>query len=81
MPLVHVKVIEGVFSANQKRQIVEGVTEVLVSVQDEGVRDQTWVIVDEVGRGHWAIGGRVLAADDIRDNGGRAGRLTKGEHR
>jgi phenylpyruvate tautomerase PptA (4-oxalocrotonate tautomerase family) len=46
--LVRITVDEGVFSANQKRQIVEGVTEVLVAVGDETIRETTCVIVDEV---------------------------------
>ena len=60
MPLVRITVIEGVFTANQKRQIVEGVTEVLVAVHDEDVRAATWVIVDEVAAGDWSVGGHVL---------------------
>ena len=66
MPLVRITVIEGAFSANQKRQIVEGVTEVLVAVHDEGVRAATWVIVDEVAEGDWGVAGHVLTAGDLR---------------
>jgi 4-oxalocrotonate tautomerase len=66
MPLVRITVIEGEFSANQKRQIVEGVTEVLVAVHDESVRGTTWVIVDEVARGDWSVGGHLLGADEAR---------------
>jgi 4-oxalocrotonate tautomerase len=66
MPLVRITVIEGAFSANQKRQIVEGVTEVLVAVHNESVRATTWVIVDEVADGDWGVAGHVLTADDLR---------------
>jgi 4-oxalocrotonate tautomerase len=66
MPLVRITVIEGEFSSNQKRQIVEGVTEVLVAVHDQSVRATTWVIVDEVAPGDWTVGGRVLGADEAR---------------
>jgi 4-oxalocrotonate tautomerase len=66
MPLVRITVIEGVYSANQKRQIVEGVTEVIVAVHDESVRAATWVIVDEVAGGNWGVGGHVLGTDERR---------------
>ena len=66
MPLVQVKVLEGVFSASQKRQIVEGVTEALVAVEGEGMRRVTWVIVDEIRSGDWGVGGRVLSTADVR---------------
>jgi 4-oxalocrotonate tautomerase len=66
MPLVQVKVLEGVFSASQKRQIVEGVTEALVAVEGEGMRRVTWVIVDEVRSGDWGVGGRALTTEDVK---------------
>ena len=66
MPLVHVTVIEGVFSATQKRQIVEGVTEALVAVEGEAMRGITWVIVDEVASGGLGVGGRVLTAESMQ---------------
>jgi 4-oxalocrotonate tautomerase len=64
MPLVRITIIEGEFSANQKRQIVEGVTEVLVAVHGESVRATTWVIVDEVAGGDWIVAGHALSADE-----------------
>jgi 4-oxalocrotonate tautomerase len=65
MRLVQVKVIEGVLSADQKRQIVEGVTEVLVAVEGESRRGTTWVIVDEVAIGNWGVGGRALTNEQF----------------
>jgi 4-oxalocrotonate tautomerase len=66
MPLVQVTVLEGVFSQDQKRQIVEGVTEAMVAVEGEGMRGVTWVLVDELRSGQWGIRGRVLTANDIK---------------
>jgi 4-oxalocrotonate tautomerase len=59
MPLTIVKVIEGVFSKEQKAQIIQKVTEAEIEVWGEGMRDVTWVIVEEVKPGDWAIGGKV----------------------
>ena len=66
MPFVNVKVIEGVFDADAKRQIVEGVTEAMVAVEGENMRGVTWVVVEEVRSGDWAIGGRALTTGDVR---------------
>ena len=66
MPLVEVKVIEGVFSQDQKRQIVEGVTEAMVAVEGEALRGVTWVLVEEIRSGQWGIGGRSLTTDDVK---------------
>ena len=66
MPLVEVKVIEGVFSRDKKRQIVEGVTEAMVAIEGEGLRGVTWVLVDEIPSGEWGIGGHPITTEDVQ---------------
>ena len=66
MPLVNVKVIEGVFDENQKRAMVEKLTEAMVAVEGENLRPVTWVVIEEVRGGDWAIGGKQLAARDVK---------------
>jgi 4-oxalocrotonate tautomerase len=66
MPLVNVKVIEGVFDGDQKRQIVEGLTEAMVAIEGEAMRGVTWVVVEEVKSGDWGIGGSPLTTEDVR---------------
>ena len=63
MPLVQVKVVEGVFTGPQKRQIVEGLAETMVSIGGESIRQVTWVLVEEVKSGTWGIGGDLLTTD------------------
>ena len=58
MPLLNVKVIENVFTDEQKKQMVERLTDAMVSIEGENMRGVTWVIVEEVRSGHWGIGGR-----------------------
>ena len=65
MPFVNVKVIEGVFSASQKQDMVRQLTETMVEIEGENMRPVTWVVVDEVAGGNWAIGGKPLAAADV----------------
>lgn len=58
MPVTTVKVIEGVFSKEQKSQLIDKITEAMIEVEGEGMRDLTWVIIEEVKPGDWAIGGK-----------------------
>jgi 4-oxalocrotonate tautomerase len=64
MPLVNVKVIEGVSDENQKRAMVEKLTDAMVAVEGENMRAVTWVVIEEVRGGDWAIGGKRLTARD-----------------
>ena len=66
MPLVQVKLIEGVFSEAQKRQMIEALTETMVAIEGEALRGVTWVVVEEVKSGDWGIGGKALTAGDVK---------------
>ena len=65
MPLVTIDVIKDVFTAQQKGQILDRVTEAMVSVEGEAMRGVTWVRIQEVEQGDWAIGGQRLNAADV----------------
>jgi 4-oxalocrotonate tautomerase len=67
MPLVTVKLIEGVFSSEQKRQIIESLTEALVAIEGEPVRALTTVILEEVKSGDWGVGGRAVTTDMVKE--------------
>jgi 4-oxalocrotonate tautomerase len=66
MPLINVKVIEGVFSASQRREIVQKLTDAMVSIEGENMRGVTWCVLEEVHSGDWAIGGHALTTQDVR---------------
>jgi 4-oxalocrotonate tautomerase len=66
VPLIQVKVIEGVFTGPQKREIVERLSEAMIEVAGESMRRITWCTVEEVAGGEWSIGGQSLTAGDIR---------------
>jgi 4-oxalocrotonate tautomerase len=51
MPLINVKLIEGVFTPEQKTQIAERLTDAMVSVEGENMRGVTWCVIDEVKSG------------------------------
>jgi 4-oxalocrotonate tautomerase len=66
MPLINVRLIEGVFSPEQKKQMQEKLTDAMVSIEGESMRPVTMVIVDEVPSGQWAIGGKPLTTEDVK---------------
>lgn len=66
MPLINIKVIEGVFSPEQKAQIVRKLTDAMVEVEGEAMRPVTWAVIEEVRSGDWAIGGKALSTADVK---------------
>ena len=66
MPFLNVKVIEGVFSADQKQEMVRRLTDTMVEIEGENMRPVTWVVVEEVRSGDWGIGGNPLRTADVQ---------------
>lgn len=66
MPLIDIQLIKGVFTPDQKKTMIEKVTDAMVSVEGEAMRPVTWVRVQEIESGEWAIGGTPLTAGDVR---------------
>ena len=66
MPLVNIKLIEGVFNDAQKKEMIGKVTDAMVSIEGENMRGVTWVVIDEVKSGEWAIGGNALTTDAVK---------------
>jgi len=65
MPVVFVKMFEG-RTMDQKRQIVKGITKVIldtIKVDKTAVR----VIIEEYSRDHWAIAGEFVADKEKRE--------------
>jgi len=67
MPLINVKVIEGVFSTEQKTQIIRNLTNAMVEIEGEAMRSVTWTVVEEVKSGNWGIAGKPLTTADVRE--------------
>lgn len=66
MPFVNVKLIEGVFSADQKRDMIAKLTDTMVAIEGENMRPVTWVVIEEVTSGEWGIGGQALSTADVK---------------
>ena len=66
MPLINVKIIEGVFDDAQKQKIVTDLTDAMVAIEGESMRQVTWVVIDEVKSGNWALGGKPLTTKEVK---------------
>jgi len=66
MPLLTVKLIEGVFSDSQKQEMIKEVTDAMVRIEGENMRQVTTVVIEEVKSGSWAIGGQSLTTDAVK---------------
>ena len=66
MPLINVKIIEGVFDTEQKHRMIEDLTDTMVAIEGENMRSVTWVVVEEVKSGDWGIGGTCFQTADVK---------------
>lgn len=60
MALVTIEIVKDVFTAEQKEEMIKRVTDAMLSVEGESMREVTWVKLNEVD--HWAVGGRLLTS-------------------
>lgn len=67
MPFLNVKLVKGVFSADEKKEMISKLTDTMVSIEGEAMRPVTWVAIEEVDSGDWGIGGNCLTTQDVKD--------------
>ncbi len=67
MPLIQIKGISGVLDSEKKKEMIEKVTNAVVSVEGEGLRPVTWVILEEVPSGNWAVGGKPVTTEAVKN--------------
>jgi len=60
MPYVNIKITDEQVTSEQKKQLIQGVTQLLVDVLNKNPAT-TVVVIDEVNTDNWGIGGEVVA--------------------
>jgi 4-oxalocrotonate tautomerase len=78
MPLINFKAIEGVLAPEQKRELIEKLTDATASVYGEGIRQVTWVVIEDVNSGEWGIAGKPATTNDIKELLQAGQKATKG---
>lgn len=66
MPLVAIKVFKDELSDSQAKELIYKVTEAVVPFVGEKLRDNTWVLIEEIASGSWGIGGKAFGLKDVR---------------
>jgi 4-oxalocrotonate tautomerase len=63
MPYINIKVTDERVTADQKKQLIQGATQLIVDVLDKNPAT-TFVVIDEVNTDNWGIGYDVVS--DLR---------------
>ena len=66
MPLVQIKGISEFLTLDKKQELIKKVTDAIVSVEGEGLRPVTWVILEDVKSGEWGVGGNPVTTQDLK---------------
>lgn len=67
MPLAqYLKGLSGLLSVKQKGELIRKITDAIVSVEGEGLRPVTWVIIEEVPSGNRGVGGASVTTDALK---------------
>ena len=66
MPLLNVKMIEGVFTPTQKQEMIRKLTDTMVSIEGENLRPYTLVVLEETKSGDWGVGGTSLTNSEVK---------------
>ncbi len=66
MPFIDIKVIQGVFTPEEKRELVERVSETVIEVEGEALRPYTTSAITETPSGEWAVGGQLFTSDEVK---------------
>ena len=56
--LVTIWVLRDEYGPEQKAALIRNVTDAVADAVGEDVRDSTWVVIEEIQRGDWGVGGR-----------------------
>lgn len=59
MPIAQVYVPEGTLTPDQRREIVKGIHDVIISVEKLPPTGQTYVLINEVPCDHWGNAGTI----------------------
>jgi 4-oxalocrotonate tautomerase len=66
MPLINVKVMENVLSADQKQEVASRFTDAFAEVVGEPCRPLTWVVIEDMTSGQLVVGGDAITTQTIQ---------------
>jgi 4-oxalocrotonate tautomerase len=51
--------------------MIRKLTDAMLSIEGEKMREVTWVVIEEVKSGDWGVGGRPIATSNVKAIAGR----------
>lgn len=66
MPVITIKMFEGELTSSQAADLIRDVTEAVIPYVSEKLRENTWVLIEEIKSGSWGIGGKAFGLSDVR---------------
>ncbi|MFP3901195.1 MAG: tautomerase family protein [Acidimicrobiia bacterium] len=66
MPFVDIRVVKDAFTHDEKQEMVARVSDAMIGIEGEGLRQSTHVVITETPDGEWAIGGKPMTADSVK---------------
>lgn len=69
MPYVNIKITDEAVTAQQKAELIQGATQLLVDVLNKNPKT-TVVVIDEVNTDNWGIAGETVTTLRAKDNPG-----------
>jgi 4-oxalocrotonate tautomerase len=66
VPIIDVKVMEGVLTTEQKQKIAQGFTDVFADIVGTPARPVTWVVIQDVASGQWTMGGDPITTEGVK---------------
>lgn len=66
MPLIDIQVLEGVFTDEEKRRLIEETAKAFGTVAGKTMQDYTTVRIHEVRSGHWGGADGVWTTEEAR---------------
>lgn len=65
MPLIEARLLERVFSVEEREQLAEGLVNTVVGVKGESFRSETEVLIAEVPVGNWYEHGAPITPERV----------------
>jgi 4-oxalocrotonate tautomerase len=65
MPLIEVRLLEGVFTDDERQQLAEGLIDAVVGVKGESFRTETEVLITTVPVGNWYERGAPISVEGV----------------
>ena len=69
MPFINIRTVEGLLNKEQKRELHERITKLMVEIEGGGDPDfkkYVSILIEEHDAEHWSVGGTSLTAEAVR---------------